>query len=123
MTESVNSSLEEPPSGPEFGYCLRQRARQIRTVRIQDENHFFEAQRLFKNRYADTWIVLVVVGKYSESLERNFLFDCIYIVRTRRTANQEDAGKSAALGVIGKRMVLLEISRTDLEDQTHMLKN
>jgi hypothetical protein len=33
-----------------------------------------------------TWIVSVVVGKYSESVERNFLFDCFYIVRTRRTA-------------------------------------
>ena len=61
--------FEEPPSGPEFGYSLRQRARQIRTVRIQDENHFFKAQRLFKNPYADTWRVLVAVGKYSESVE------------------------------------------------------
>ena len=52
--------FEEPPSGDEFGYCLRQRARQIRTVRIQDENHFFEAQRLFKNRYADRQVTIAL---------------------------------------------------------------
>jgi hypothetical protein len=52
--------FEEPPSGPEFAHCIRQRARQIRTVRIQDENHFCEAQRLFRNRYADRQVTIAV---------------------------------------------------------------
>jgi hypothetical protein len=40
--------------------------------------------------------VLVLVGKYSESVKRNFLSLVFYMVRTRRTANQEDADNSAA---------------------------
>ena len=40
--------------------------------------------------------MLVLVGKYSESVKRNFLSLVFYMVRTRRTANQEDADNSAA---------------------------